>query len=386
MRGLVTWMTGCSSGTERCLTSGVAPLVGGLLIVRSRVVPRAAAPGSPTGRSGGQGCRPAGLGLRLVGEGGQAPAPAGQFPGDGYRDHGGSFVPGGQGAPAVVQATVGGLAAGAYRRGQCGPAGGEGLAGCTQWFLVMPGGLDQQAAGVGVTGLGDRTLAAAGAARGLAGDQAEVGADAGAGEPVPVADLHGQPEPGQGGDPAHRAQPGHDRRPLRRGGGRGDRLVEALAAGGHRPHPAASGVGRRPAARQPDRVGGEPPAPLPRPSPRPAATARPSPTPVGPASSATAPGRGSCAPQPSTTSLAATSRWLNTCPVAQSTASATTDRAWTSSPAVVRSVHIRCLLPPCGTTTSARARPPCVTRAHVPAGRRMPQTIGRITPPAYHRS
>ena len=41
--------------------------------------------------------------------------------------------------------------------------------------------------------------------------QPEVGADRGAGEPVPVADLHRQPEPGQGGDPTQAAQPAHDR-------------------------------------------------------------------------------------------------------------------------------------------------------------------------------
>src|SRR5213080_3024008 len=101
--------------------------------------------------------------------------------------------------------------------------------------------------------------------------------------------------------------------------------------------------------------------------------ARANPNPVGPASYATATGPGNCATQPSTTSLAGTSRWPNTRPVAQSTASATTDRAWTSSPTVVRSVHIRCLLPPCGTTTSADLRPQRVTRVHVPAGRRMPR-------------
>lgn len=44
--------------------------------------------------------------------------------------------------------------------------------------------------------------------RGVLGrDQTEVGADGGAGESVPVTDLHGQAEPGEGRDSAHRAQP-----------------------------------------------------------------------------------------------------------------------------------------------------------------------------------
>ena len=55
--------------------------------------------------------------------------------------------------------------------------------------LVMPGGFDQQPADVAVAGLGDAALAAMLAGGVLGGDQAEVGPDAGSGEPLPVADL-----------------------------------------------------------------------------------------------------------------------------------------------------------------------------------------------------
>jgi hypothetical protein len=57
-------------------------------------------------------------------------------------------------------------------------------------------------AGRGCCGLGDRSVGSGTTAGGFAGDQAQVGADRGAGEPVPVPDLDREPEPGQGGDPA----------------------------------------------------------------------------------------------------------------------------------------------------------------------------------------
>ena len=70
----------------------------------------------------------------------------------------------------------------------------------------MPGGFDQQSAGVAVAGLGDPPWN--GVARGvLARHQPEVGADRAPGQPVPVADLDGQPERGQRRDPAQAAQP-----------------------------------------------------------------------------------------------------------------------------------------------------------------------------------
>ena len=52
----------------------------------------------------------------------------------------------------------------------------------------------------------------------------------GAGEPVPVADLDRQPEPGQRGDPAQAAQPAHDRGELAVGGHLGDRRIQPVPA------------------------------------------------------------------------------------------------------------------------------------------------------------
>ena len=64
---------------------------------------------------------------------------------------------------------------------------------------------------MGVAGLGDRSLHP-GLARGvLAGHQPDERADGVAGEPVPVADLDGQREPGQGADPTQASQPAHHR-------------------------------------------------------------------------------------------------------------------------------------------------------------------------------
>ena len=70
----------------------------------------------------------------------------------------------------------------------------------------------------------------------LRGHQPEVGADRGAGEPVPVGDLDAEPDRGQRGDPAQAAQPSH--RPGQRLGlgHLFDRGVEPVAAGVHREH------------------------------------------------------------------------------------------------------------------------------------------------------
>jgi len=65
---------------------------------------------------------------------------------------------------------------------------------------VVPGCIDQKPAGVGVAGLGDRPRDRLCPEECALGTSPEVGADAGAGEPVPVADLDGQRERGQGGD------------------------------------------------------------------------------------------------------------------------------------------------------------------------------------------
>jgi hypothetical protein len=118
MRGLVTCMTGCSSGTGSLSNIGRRSSRGpGLPIVTSRVVPRVSVPGSPTGRSvvasPQQRSLPAGPGS--VVHGGQAPAPAGELSGDRDGDHGGSLLAGRHGGPPVMEATVGCFAPGPDR-------------------------------------------------------------------------------------------------------------------------------------------------------------------------------------------------------------------------------------------------------------------------------
>jgi hypothetical protein len=60
---------------------------------------------------------------------------------------------------------------------------------------VLPGGFDEEFAGIGVPGLRDRALVPGLAGGVLTGDQPQVGTDGRAGEAGPVPDLHGQPEP-----------------------------------------------------------------------------------------------------------------------------------------------------------------------------------------------
>lgn len=62
------------------------------------------------------------------------------------------------------------------------------------------------------------------------GTRPHVGADDGAGEPVPVAYLDGEGERGQSRDPAQARQPLHHWCELAAGGHRGDLLVEAVTA------------------------------------------------------------------------------------------------------------------------------------------------------------
>ena len=90
-------------------------------------------------------------------EDGQGPAPAGEFAGDGDIGDRGFLAAQVEAHPASVQATVAGVAAGPDRgRGQFPPVA-HGLAGQVAG-LVVPGGLDEQSADVGVAGLGDRAL------------------------------------------------------------------------------------------------------------------------------------------------------------------------------------------------------------------------------------
>lgn len=85
--------------------------------------------------------------------------------------------------PASARSATGTGARAQYPYGLGGPVGGG----------VVPGGLDQQAPGVGVAGLRDEALGPAGAREVLGGEaEVEVGGDGGALEAAPVADLDGQ--------------------------------------------------------------------------------------------------------------------------------------------------------------------------------------------------
>ena len=87
----------------------------------------------------------------------------------------------------------------------------------------------------------------------LGRDQAEVGADRGAGEPVPVADFDGQPEPGQRRHPTQATQPPHHRGVVAVVGHLQDRLVQPVPPLAGHQHGFEVGVERqlRPGERQP---------------------------------------------------------------------------------------------------------------------------------------
>ena len=89
---------------------------------------------------------------RLVVEGGQGPAPAGELAGDRGVGDGVLLLPGRVLDPLVVQTLVAGMSAYPSRWGGLFPSGphdwSDGVAG-----LVVPGSLDEQASGVGVAGV-----------------------------------------------------------------------------------------------------------------------------------------------------------------------------------------------------------------------------------------
>lgn len=60
---------------------------------------------------------------------------------------------------------------------------------------VLPGGFDEELAGIGVPGLGDWSLAPGLAGGVFDGNHSKIRPDGGTGEASPVPDLHGQPEP-----------------------------------------------------------------------------------------------------------------------------------------------------------------------------------------------
>jgi hypothetical protein len=82
---------------------------------------------------------------------------------------------------------------------------------------------------VHVAGLGDRALATPLTAGVLGGHQTEIRADAGAGEPFPVADLHCEGERGQCRHSAQALQPRYHRCPFWFVRHLGDRFVQTIA-------------------------------------------------------------------------------------------------------------------------------------------------------------
>ena len=120
-----------------------------LLIARGRVVPHAAGSGSLTPTVS--------FGVALVGHHGQRPAPAGQLAGDGDVGDHGPLLAVGEADPALVQPVVARLRPRDRGRGRQLPAAPQ-HRGRPVRLAVVPGRLDQQPAGVGVAGLGDRAL------------------------------------------------------------------------------------------------------------------------------------------------------------------------------------------------------------------------------------
>ena len=135
-----------------------------------------------------------------------------------------------------------------------GPHGEPGTVG----LAVVPGRLDQQPAGVGVPGLGDRALGALPAGGGLGGHQPEVGTDGGSGEPMPVTDLDGQPEPGQRGHPTQTTQPAHHRGVLAAHSHLGDRVIQPVPAGRGEQHRLERGIERQLQPRQREMLPAQP--------------------------------------------------------------------------------------------------------------------------------
>jgi hypothetical protein len=93
--------------------------------------------------------------LFLLYRGGEGPAPAGQFPGDGDVGDDPAFVPNFELLPLAVQPVVALMAPDTGRFVRDAPAGAHVTADVVIGPAVVPRSLHQQAAGVGVDGLGD---------------------------------------------------------------------------------------------------------------------------------------------------------------------------------------------------------------------------------------
>src|SRR5690242_21641990 len=110
-----------------------------LLLVRSRVAPRAAT-------SGHHRLAAHGVGVGSVVEDGQGPTPAGQLAGDGDVGDHGLLLAGHEGLPSLVQPVVTGVAASLRRRRGETPSAPHRRAWGTVVAWAIPCGLDEQSA------------------------------------------------------------------------------------------------------------------------------------------------------------------------------------------------------------------------------------------------
>ena len=92
----------------------------------------------------------------------------------------------------------------------------------------MPGRLDQQPPDMTIARLGQPTLTACGSRGVLRGDKTDIGADGASGEAVPITDLDGQAERGQGRDPPQTLQSIGNVGELRIRGHLSDRVIEPV--------------------------------------------------------------------------------------------------------------------------------------------------------------
>ena len=138
-----------------------------------------------------------------------------------------AFLPLVEAHPSRVEPVVSRVSTGPSRRGDCLPAFPQPPSG-TMGLAVMPGRLNQEPSDVTVTGLGQPTPDPACARGVFRGDQANVGTDGTAGEPVPVTDLDGHAKRRQSRDTAHTLQTANDRRELRSARHLGDRPVQPV--------------------------------------------------------------------------------------------------------------------------------------------------------------
>ena len=154
----------------------------------------------------------------------QGPAPAGEFSRDGDVRDRGSFASFDEPDPPVVEAPVPEVTAGTSCGGGLFPTPVHDSADVIA-RTMMPGGFDEQPTGMAVAGLGDGPLHPGLPGRELTGHESDERSDAVAGEPVPVADLHGQSKRRQRAHSTQTPEPAHDRGELAVGGELLDRVL-----------------------------------------------------------------------------------------------------------------------------------------------------------------